>query len=49
MSGDVTDKFIDYTYMINRDWIEERNMFKTPQEVRDIMAHYPETTICVDK
>jgi len=53
LSGDVTDKFIDYTYQINRNLIREafRKTFflnHYPDPVLNMHANYPELTLCID-
>jgi len=51
LSGDVTDKFVDYTRQQNRDLTA--NAFnktvylpKLPDEVFDAIARYPDTFVC---
>jgi len=46
LSGDVTKKFTDYSYERNRDDIKK--VFNFPEEVLDVIARYPETTICTE-
>ena len=46
LSGDVSSRFVDYTYEINRDLILET--IDQPEEVLDTIAQYPETTICTE-
>jgi penicillin V acylase-like amidase (Ntn superfamily) len=46
LSGNVADDFIDYTYELNRDLIART--VDAPEEALDALAHYPETTECVD-
>ena len=53
LSGDITDKFIDYTYQINRNIVGEA-FRKTPVisaepvYVLDMRSKYPETTSCIE-
>ena len=47
--GDVTEKFVDYTYEANRALIDAafagtEFLKEVPEEVREAMARYPETT-----
>ena len=51
LSGDISNRFIDYTYEINNNLV--RTFFKkvpllSNKEI-DIFSHYPETTICTDR
>jgi hypothetical protein len=53
LSGDVTDKFIEYTQQINRELlgIVYKNiefLRNVPDEVIDGLAAYPESTICTE-
>ena len=47
LSGDVSNDFIDYTYEINRNLIE-KTLPDLPDEEKDIITHYPETTVCIE-
>ncbi len=51
--GDISDKFVNYTYKINRDMVEKTkrlpdNFFRSDKFLDDI-AKYPDTTVCIDK
>ena len=51
-SGDITDKFVDYTYQINRNLIGQafrktHSLSAIPEYVLDMRAEYPEGTSCV--
>jgi len=46
LSGDVAGDFIDYTYDLNRALIDKT--LDASDEARDIHAHYPETTECIN-
>ena len=46
-SGDVIDKFVDYSYQRNGDLI--RKVFNYPEDVIDRLSRYPESTVCMDK
>ena len=46
LSGDVTDRLINYTYMINRELVGET--IDQPDKVLDDIAKYPETTVCTE-
>jgi choloylglycine hydrolase len=50
LSGDVTNKFFNYTKKINRNLIENANYksdrYNLPSSVIDSFSEYPETTIC---
>jgi len=45
LQGNISNYFVDYTYEINRETIEN-NFSDLPKEVIDIFANYPETTTC---
>ena len=45
-SGDVSSRFINYTYKINRELVGKT--IDQPDEVLDDIARYPETTICAE-
>jgi len=53
LSGDIADKFVDYTYQINRNLIGEAYR-KTPslsavsEYVLDMLSEYPEGTSCIE-
>jgi hypothetical protein len=44
LSGEVTKKFTNYSYERNKDDI--KIVLDFPEEILDIIARYPETTIC---
>jgi choloylglycine hydrolase len=44
--GDVTKKFTDYSYERNRDDIKK--VLEIPEEALNVIARYPETTICTE-
>ena len=46
-SGDVTGRFIDYNYQINRNMIEDK--FKTTSFLIDEYSGYPEKTFCSEE
>lgn len=51
LSGDISNKFMDYTYKINNNLL--KTFFKkvpllSNKEI-DIFSHYPESTVCIDK
>ena len=46
LNGDVSKKFINYNYEMNRDLILKT--VREPDEVKDYIAKYPETTICTE-
>jgi choloylglycine hydrolase len=46
LSGEVTNKFTNYSYERNRDYIK---VFNLPEGVTDIFARYPESTKCMEK
>ena len=48
LSGDVTSKFIDYNYKLNRELFKKINVFGFSDEQEDIHGKYPETTICTE-
>ena len=53
LSGDTTDKFIDYTYQINRNLIGEAfrktlGLSNVPEHDLDMRAKYPEGTSCIE-
>ena len=53
LSGDITDKFIDYTYQINRNLVGEAFrktpvLSAVPVYVLDIRSKYPESTSCIE-
>lgn len=50
---DITDKFIDYTYQINRNLIGEafrktHGLSAVPEYVLDMRAEYPEGAHCIE-
>ena len=52
LSEEISDKFIDYTYQINRNLIGEAfrktpGFSNTPEHVLDMRSKYPEGTICI--
>lgn len=56
VSGNVTNSFVDYTYQSNRDLFKKavdllRGEALKPMsdEELDAIAHYPESTVCMDK
>ena len=49
LSGDVTNKFIDYTTEINRDLVEKlKNSYNAPAKKIEAIWLYPESTLCND-
>ena len=53
LSGDITDKFIDYIYQINRNLIREafrktHSLSAVPEYVLDMRAEYPASTSCIE-
>ena len=53
LSGDITDKFIDYTYQINRNLVRDaftQTYFLKylPDHVLDLYSRYPESTFCIE-
>ena len=46
-SEDVSSKFINYTNKINREFI--RKTLRDSDEVKEYIAKYPDTTVCIDK
>jgi penicillin V acylase-like amidase (Ntn superfamily) len=47
LSGDVTDKFLDYTKEINRDLVEKlKDSYNTPADKIEAIWLYPESTVC---
>ncbi len=47
LSGDVSSKFINYTYKINRELVGKT--IRQHVEVLNAIAKYPETTVCMEK
>jgi len=52
-SGDIADKFVDYTYQINRNLIREAfrktlSLSAVPDYVLDIRSKYPEDASCIE-
>ena len=47
LSGDVTNKFIDYTYKLNRELINKTNVIGLTNVQVEIHANYPESTVCI--
>ena len=45
-SGDVTGRFIDYNYQINRNMVKD--MFKNNSLSIDMFSEYPEMTFCIE-
>jgi choloylglycine hydrolase len=53
LSGDITDKFVDYTYQINRNLIGEAyrkidSASHLSDHILDMQANYPELTSCAE-
>ncbi len=53
LSGDITDKFVDYTYQINRNLIGEafrktHSLSAVPDYVLDMRSKYPEGASCIE-
>ncbi len=53
LSGDITDKFVDYTYQINRNLIGEAfrktpSLSAVPDYVLDMRSKYPDGASCVE-
>ena len=53
LCGDITDKFIDYTYQINRNLVVEAFrktpiISAVPMYVLDMRSKYPESTSCIE-
>jgi choloylglycine hydrolase len=53
LSGDIADRFVDYTRELNRDLIgrsfsKGESLKDTPKTVLDALAQYPETTVCTE-
>jgi hypothetical protein len=46
LSGDISSKFIDYTYKINRELIQKT--IYDQDEVKDFIGEYPDATICTE-
>jgi hypothetical protein len=50
LSGNITNKFTDYSYEINRDYMNEFcKRLNIPEEVINAFARYPESTVCMEK
>jgi len=47
LSGDVKNNFVDYEYKFYRTLL--KNTLKVPDEALDMIANYPESTVCIDK
>jgi len=53
LSGDISDKFVDYTYQINRNLIGEAfrktpSLSAVPDHVLDMRSKYPEGASCIE-
>jgi choloylglycine hydrolase len=53
LSGDISDKFVDYTYQINRNLIGEAyrktlSLSAVSEYVLDMLSEYPEGTSCIE-
>jgi len=47
LSGDISNNFVDYSYEMNRDLIENNYPDMSDEDI-DALANYPETTICME-
>jgi len=47
LSGDISNNFVDYSYEMNRDLIENNYPDMSDDDI-DALANYPETTVCTE-